>query len=425
MKKIIPFLALTLSILSCGEDKSDDNLLKKDKKELASNIISDKVTLYKLAKIGIRSLYSEIEEPEEFKTTSKAINSLLATIDEKKSASDISVYQWIQVYRGYKKIKKFAFETDEDIYPTALETLNSFYSADSISKDNTQIKKINGWDSNLEHAVLSIIVMLSKDLGKDIALYECSKTNPEDLPDGEQKILLQYYRGFLFMQEGLYYLSENELSKNIEWLNNNSNISLPHTRSFFGWSNLNDNQTHIGLHAMNHLLRGVDRLMMKRDIDEERALDDFEAFVADFEKLGIQNELVWCIDIYLALKRENPEKAIEKLKLLKASDLLSNSDRDTIDQAIEYLNDRDTDKVLNGVYDKVFLSKIVGKYIINVLSKIDWEKVLEENNVENADKIITTVNTVNETINNLESWTDTEKLKKKGNELLKKAKDFF
>lgn len=425
MKKTVAFFALILFLISCGGDKSDDALLMKDKAELADNVKTDKVAFYRLIKLGVRTSYSEKEAPEEFQETEKAINSLLTTINENKSLSNISIYQWIKLYRNYKKIKKFALKTDEDTYPTVLETLSTFYLSDSTNNPDKKLIEIDDWNPDLEHAALSVIVMLSKSLGKDIALYECSKTNPKDLPNSEEKALLQYHRGFLFMQEGLYYLSEDELSENIDWLNQNSDISFTTTKSFFGWQNLTDKQAHTGLHALNHLMRGIDRLMMKRAIDEERALDDLEVFISDFEELGIQDELVWCTDIYLALKRKKPERAIEKLKLLKTSDLLSDSDKNTIDEAIEYLNDRDTDKVINGVYDKVFLSKIVGKYIINVLSEIDWENVLKENNVENADKIMKTIKTLNETIENVETWTDTKKLEEKGNELLKKVKDFF
>ena len=134
---------------------------------------------------------------------------------------------------------------------------------------------------NMEHAALSMIVLATRDLGQPFALYECAKTQPELLPDTEIKTLLEFVRGFLFFSNRLYYLSEDGFSRNIQWLDKNETVPMPYTKAFFGWSHLNDTQTHTTFHSLNYLFRGFDRLKMERKIDQERALEDFEKFLLD------------------------------------------------------------------------------------------------------------------------------------------------
>lgn len=86
------------------------------------------------------------------------------------------------------------------------------------------------------------------------------------------------------------------------WIKTRKSHSLT-PNHFFGWGRLNDEQTHVAFHSMNYLFRGFDRMRMERKMDKERSLEDFEVFLNDMNKLGIQNELVWGITAYLNLKK--------------------------------------------------------------------------------------------------------------------------
>ena len=330
---------------------------------------------------------------------------------------------YISIYRDYKKMEEFIDQTDEDEFPTLFEAIN-IINNDSISSNKFLLEgdqKI--YAQNIEHSILSIFVLLTKDLGKEIALYECFKTKPNLLPDSEIKTLLQFVRGFLFFQKNFYYLSENEISRNISWLNENKNIDLPYTRAFFKWGNLNNQDTHIAFHAINHLFRGFDRLMMEREIDEKRALQDFEKFLNDCNKIGLDNEVVWSVETYLYLKKEKNDKAIASLKKLKTSNLLSSSDKATIDESITYLENRKPESVLNGVYDKYFLSKIATKYMLSILTKIDWEKVLKEQNIQGTEQIFNTLRNFEDLIKKFENYPSTKDIEEKTSNLWDKAKE--
>ena len=426
---LILFLFL---LCRCSNSESDAELLAIDQKKLVENLDYDKITFYKFAKIAIRASAVQDTTKEEYQKFGKSLQHMLNALHkvDVKGDESISAIDAILIYKDYQSVKGFVKETDEDIFPTFVEGING------LNSNGEKFQLLSGNEKtqaqNIEHAILSTIVLATRSFGQPFALYECSKTQPEKLPDHETKTLLEFVRGFLFFSNSLYYLSEDGLSRNIKWLDKNENIPLPYTKAFFGWSNLSNEQTHTAFHSMNYLFRGFDRLMMERKIDEERALDDFEKFLVDTKKLGLETELTLAIESYLYLKREDKEKAVAALTKLNKSPLLSNSEHEALEKTIVYVNDREAGKALNGVYDKVFLSKVATKYIVSILAKIDWEKVLKENNVPHADEIFTTVNNVKKVSEAVTSYTNEKtiekgktELKKKGSDLINGAKDLF
>lgn len=428
------FIILFLSMfLGCAKPETDSELLKLDQKRLVEDLDYDKITFYKFAKIAIRSSAVQDTTDKSFQRFKKNSNHLLQTLHkvDGRSNEQISAIDALLIYKDYQAVKGFVKETDEDIFPTLMEGINNLNTTGKNSYDLlTRSEKTEA--QNIEHAILSTIVLATRSFGQPYALYECSKTQPEKLPDHETKTLLEFVRGFLFFSNNLYYLSEDGLTRNINWLDKHENVALPYTKAFFGWRNLSDSQTHTAFHSLNYLFRGLDRLRMERQIDEQRALDDFEKFIADTKKLGLETELTLAVESYLYLKREDKEKAVAALTKLNKSPLLSNSEHEALEKTIAYVNDREADKALNGVYDKVFLSKIATKYIIAIMAKVDWEKVLKENNVPHTDEVFATIRKVQNISNSVSSYTNEKtiekgkiELKKKGSDLVDGAKGLF
>ncbi|MFN0255481.1 short-chain dehydrogenase [Pedobacter ureilyticus] len=434
MKYNLTFLYLfILLVCGCSSPSTDEKLLALDKEKLTENLAYDKITFYKFAKIAIRSSAVQDTTKPEYQKFGKHLKTVLNSLSNINidSGKSISPMEALLLYKDYRTVKGFVKETDEDIFPTLVEGINRIYgdrnSSFPLLKDDEKTKA-----QNIEHAILSMVVLATRDLGQPFALYECSKTQPELLPDHETKTLLEFVRGFLFFSNNLFYLSEDGLTRNINWLDKNQNVPLPYTKAFFGWRNLTDSQTHTAFHGINYLFRGFDRLRMEREIDEKRGLDDFEKFLEDTKKLGLETELTLAIESYLYLKREDKEKAVTALSKLKQSPLLSNSEKEAIAKTIVYVNDREAGKALNGVYDKLFLSKIATKYMISVLAKIDWQSVLKANNVPHTDEIFATVHKVQQISNAVSSYTSEttvekgkNELKKKGSELLDGAKSLL
>ncbi len=431
MKNII-LLSCIILLASCSKEKTDEVLLKLDQQKLEENINYDKIVFYKFAKIAIRSnavLDTNNVDYQKFSSQTRNIVNTMHQLDTNKKS--ISVIEALQLYNDYRKVKNLVKETDEDIFPGLIQGFNVLYGAPKVDL-NTLDPKEKIRIQNIEHAILSMAVLTTRDLGQPFALYECSKTQPELLDDSEIKTLLEFVRGFLFFGNNLFYLSEDGLSRNIKWLDKNENIPLPYTKAFFGWRNLSDDQTHTAFHGMNYLFRGFDRMRMERKIDEERSLEDFDFFVKDMNKLGLESELVWMVDAYLNIKREKPEKAVPALEKLKTSPLFSDSEREAIQKTIDYVKGRESDAALNGVYDKAFMAKLASKYMISVLAKIDWEKVLRENNVPHTKEIFAGINKFKALSNSVSQYTQPstiengkKEITKKGSELLDKAKSLW
>ncbi len=409
-------ICLFVLFISCTGDQSDTGLLQKDRKALVESLDSQKVLSYKFTKICLRATATEDTISEEFQDLKHRMYNVSQKIAQFNKNQQLSIMDYISIYKEYRAMSSFIEATDEDVFPTTVEALERIL---AIQDTTATFKPLLKGDQkikaqNMEHAVLSALVILSKDLGKEISLYECAKTTPEALPDGELKSLLHFFRGFLFFEKKLYYLSEDEITQNINWLEQHPTVALPFAKSLFKWQTLNNQQTYTAYHSLQYLFRGFDRLMMDRDVDEQRALNDFEIFLQDSKKLGLENEIIWGIETYLYLKNEEHEKAIAALTKLNSSPLLSKSERESISETITYLKHRDTEALLNGVYDKYFLSKIAVKYMYNLLSQVDWKTHLKEHDVPYTDEIFELLYNFQQIDTQLEKQLNGESLKETG-----------
>lgn len=426
MKNSFLFLSLLLLLSCSSEPKTDNTLLEKDKQYLAESMDSYKVLMYRFGKIAIRSsALEEAPNPEfaSFKSKLENVNKKLMKGDS-IDWSGLSAMDYIGIYRDYRSMKEYIEKTDEDDFPTLGQVMEKKEAAKEGRKVVLLSQAEKEYEQNLEHAFLSALVLFSRDLGKPIALYESHKTKPTGLPAGEEKALMQFFRGFLFFDKGLYYLSEDEVTQNINWLEANPKIPLPYAQQIFALGGAKG-QGHLGLHAFNYLFRGIDRLMMKREIDEERGLKDLEVFLADSKQLGMDNEAIWAIESYLYLKQEQPEKAIAALSKLKSSGMLSANEKKVIDESINYLQDRASGKVLNGVYDNYFLSKVVSKYMVSLLAKVDWQQLLKNKNIPHAEEIFKTVHSFKEFMTKMDDYASGEQLKEVGKGLQETGTHFW
>jgi hypothetical protein len=432
--KILPiYCALILLILSgCNKEQTDAALLELDKQQLAANINYDKIFFYKFVKIAVKASAVQDTLNDEYQKFGRHLKTTVKCLSKVDSGQkEISVTDAFSMYKDYLAVRSYIKQTDEDSFPTFIEGIQA------INGDQKTITPLLIGDKkievqNMEHAALSMIVLATRDLGQPFALYECAKTQPELLPDTEIKTLLEFVRGFLFFSNRLYYLSEDGFSRNIQWLDKNETVPMPYTKAFFGWSHLNDTQTHTSFHSLNYLFRGFDRLMMERKIDQERALEDFEKFLLDTKKQGIENELTLSVEIYLNLQKGDKEKTINELNRLNKSALLSDSEHEALEKTIVYVNEREPEQALNGVYDKLFLTRIATKYMLSVITKIDWEKIMKENKIAHTDQIFATIHQAEKISKSVKSYTDGKaiekgkaRLKAKGSELLDGAKNLF
>ncbi|WP_343605697.1 short-chain dehydrogenase [Fluviicola sp.] len=429
MKKLF-YLTCLLLLTACTSEKTDEELLEQDREALRENLISGKVVPYKFVKLMFRGYASDDTGSAEFKAFKKESDGLVQKIMELDHADELSIKDCWSMYQVYTQMDDFVTKTDEDQFPTIVDAFSKHWNGTKSSqffKDKAKLE-----EEAREHGFLTILAMASKDLGTEIALYECAETDPEQLPDTELKGLLRFLRGFVFMEKGFYYLSENEYTQNLEWLKKNKNVDLSFTMQTLQLGHLNKEESRTAYHGMNCLFRGVDRLMMERDIDGERAVEDFESVLKDCKKLKLDNELVWVVDSYVQLKKGNKEQAIVSLKKLKKSDLLLPEDREIVEESITYLKKDDSEKVLKDLYDKVFMLKITGNFLYNRIAQVNTNKLIKQKQVPNASKIAKKVAVLEEAVGQIDRFRKGKTLKevgeaagKEGGKLLDEAKELL
>lgn len=429
MKKLF-YLAFLLFISACSSEKTDEELLEQDRLALNENLTAGKVVPYKFVKLMFRGYASENQGSPQFKAFKKESDGLVQKIMKLNHADEISMKDYWNMYQVYTKMDGFVSKTDEDEFPTLVDAFNKYWNGATSAhffRDKAKLEQ-----EAREHGVLTIIAMASRSLGTEVALYECAETDPDRLPDTELKSLLRFLRGFVFMEKKFYYLSENEYTSNLKWLKQNKTADLSLTMKCLNLGHFNQKESHIAYRGMNHLFRGIDRLMMEREIDQERATEDFEQVLKDCRALKIDNELVWSIDVYVQLQKGNNDKAIVSLRKLKKSNLLTAEDRGIIDESISYLKKDDPETVSKDLYDKLFLLKIAGAFVYNRMQDVNTGKVIKSRKIPNASKIAQKAAMLESIVNQIDRFSNGETLKdvtdqaeKEGENLLNDAKELI
>ncbi|QHI37545.1 hypothetical protein IMCC3317_29250 [Kordia antarctica] len=406
----------------------DDNLapIEKERLELEESVYTYKVLLWKYLKMAKKATYiNENVYPELLPVKAKLgnIQNIVDMYDTKVKNDDLSALDYINVFKDFTEIKEFVKVTDEDILPSYSEIKNK--STKTLTQEEKKGKKMG------EHLAFAVLSMLSRDAGREIALYEITKVDIESAPESEEKCLFRLFRGMLFLEKGMVYLTEEDLTKNINWIENNNDTDFSNYYLYLYGKRCTPAVAKKITLSMHYLFRGIDRLIIG-DEKEKGCLEDFQAFLDIMNEFGVQTELTLAVETYLHLKNEDSEKAIVSLLKLKQSNMLSDKEKKSIDEAVVYLKDRETGKVLNTVYDKYFLSKIVMKYTWNTVSELDWRRFAKEQGFENADAVFDKINTVGEFIENIEKYTTEDginetgkQLQEGGEELWDKAKDFW
>lgn len=412
MKKACVLLVLLLVSCSFFEDDKQ-SLIDKDKAELNKSLHTYNVLFYKYFKLQQKALHitdtsfsNLMPEKEKIEKVAKVFHKY------NKKSNNLSALDYIKIYRDFKDVKSYVQEVDEDIFPARKEINNT--EKKSFTKQEIAAFK------NTEHAVFAAISLIIRDLGIDITFYEIAKIDEESIPESETKSLLRLFKSFIYLEKGLYYLSEDNLNKSIDWIENEEDTNFKSLLVIY-----NEQKAKQLVLCTNYLLRGIDRLLMGDEASEKKALEDFQSFISITNELGVENEITLSIETFLYLKKDESKKAIVSLNKLKQSNMLSNKDKKSIDKAISYLNNREPDKVLNSVYDKFFLGKIISIYIWNTISEVDWKKIMKENDIMYTEELYSNIETIKEFIKNIDKYTSSESLDKAGEKIKDKTKNLW
>ena len=448
--------AFTLAIGCSKKDPSDAEMLQRDQARMdraLDGILLDHYKFFKTALRVMPVLDTTIAEHRRMeKIVRKHFPFLLddgpiervARTDEPApwSLADISDFVSTVI-----ELRAFVKAHDEDDFPTFIE-------GDAIRSGDPVLTFVNGREATLmpplegeakqylqsiEHTLISAFLFVDRSqyTTRGMMLYECSRSNMAMLPDSEPKAWLQLVRGFLFFDRGLPYLAEKEYSDNLDWLYRVPDVELPITRTIMIWAPMftgekytptvvlpNDLAYRVQL-LQNHLLRAIVRSSMKRKVDEERTLQDFEAIVRVAREAGLDNELVWAVEAYLFLEQGNTDNALRSMQKLRNSPWLGDAERKTIDKSIRYLEKREPGKAMNGLYDRGSMGQLLFQYFLAKAKDQDWRMVLKELGILRNSWFEELIAEITHALEQVDAGSAGDAIMDKGKDLKEKGKALF
>jgi hypothetical protein len=429
--KNLTILIISLLILGISSCHHEDPL-EKERKEFVKSIEGDMaLTVYRGVKITLRSfpINQKVENADSLISAIKnkkpgyenvsqyTVQFLETFMGSGNSDEKISVQKAFAIVQAFNKLKSEIKDKNEDDYPTLLEVIFYLNEVKNVKEDNL-VKELK-WNSAKEHLVLSAALMAAKPLPVSFQLYETSKLDIPKLDNTEIKPLAAMFKGMIMMQNKWYYLSEESLTQGIESLDaGNLKFEFDSFPSLFPEAKIDSREAEIAqLHGLSCLLRGFARTKMDDKKKKKLAVDDFELFVNDANKIGADNELVWLAGTYVSIKKEENEKAIVYLDKLQTSENFSDSEKEALKETKEYLSKRDPDKALNVIYDKVFIGKLVVKYLSNYISQVEWHKAISK--TDTGKKLLGIPEFIDTEYKKLEKEMGGKSLEEKGKNLVK------
>jgi len=195
-------------------------------------------------------------------------------------------------------------DEDEDRYPTLWQA--------------TAPPQPAGYDAAIEHGILAVaMVLLDASLRREpiaeILFYEVDRATPHPGWPRWLTADLGLVRGAAYLNAGYHYAAEEELTQSLDALGKLGPSERPSYPEGLP-----------SLQLAGHMLRAWNRLALDRD---EPATDDLEAALADCKELGLDNELTDWVGVTVAIRRDRPAEAAQRLLKLSASPYLDDAEK--------------------------------------------------------------------------------------------------
>ncbi len=430
--KAIHLLLVTVlltGLVSCFSEK--ENPLEKERREMNEMLEDNTIlTVYRGMKVSLRSIPTNTKaenldtlfqqmEKNSSKHIQKYTVQLIQKVMQVESGKTLSIKESLQLIKDFRILKKELAKTDEDNFPTLLEVLN--YILELSTNEKEELLQSLSWNNSKEHLALAASLEGVKQIPKNLQIYELSRLHIPELENTEIKPISAIFKGLVFLESQWFYLSDEAFTQGIDALESgNLTIESASFPQLFAQAKVDTKEAQLlQLHAIISLLRGYTRIKTGEDEMQEKAVNDFEVFVNDAEKLGIDNELVWIAGAYVNITRENTEKAVAYLKKLEKSNLLGNKEKKAVGEIKEYVNSRESEKALNIFFDKLFIGKLVFNYFYEYMLEIDWYKLIRQS--ETGKKLLAIPKILNEEFKSIEENLDADKLMEKSEDLFNKV----
>lgn len=431
---IISLIVLTTSGFGFLSPKSS---LESDLEDQQDTLDSIFVAYWKGGKISLRSLpLNEDTEVINFEAISdqqakdlglgphlKRLFDNKPMFDEKKSKSEdlnseTSELSITHIYEFSKELYKMKDKTqhlNEDDYPTFLEVI-------AHGKRVTSGETLNypkPWTNSLDHWAFALM-MEARTIFNSWKTYELEKVDINELVTTDLKSMASLHKGIDSLRNGWFFLADLSFTRSITELNKDG-FSLASSTEILVNEQLIDGftaqqQTKLVLRATSYLMRGWAREQSEDEVLSKQASDDVELALKDFNQLGIDNELVWSAESYLYIKKEDTERALISLNKLSNSEMLSAHEKELIEDTKTHLKNREPDKAMNFLTDKIFMYRLGFSYAYAYAEQVEWVAILSK--TEEGRDILNKFNRLESAIKTAKEYLSLEEVKNKSKALL-------
>ncbi len=380
-------LRILAAVLAVAVVSACESPIEKERRELRESLESPETLIYRGLKVALRGMpsaaladtnmteerFDEIMKSSrpEFHATRVYFLTLRLLNDVSYRRVPVSVEDVVLYARAAKELYELKNELrkiDEDRYPTVLEVILTANGSNPVKSG------LSWYNGDYEHLFLCALWTGSRVAPRSFRTYELSEIEPAGLSDPSLQLLAYLLRGATFVSEHWPYMAEEEFTRYLETLERRRD-ELEGMKTFGSAAHASGDTLYAWYHAPGVLLRGLTRRQIGK---EEEAVEDFEAFLIDARLLGIENEGVWLIGTYVSLKKDRPEEAVAYLEKLAVSPMFDEDEKQLLRQAIGYLKERDSERALTSISDKVFVARMMIGYLKTILKETGWFEQLEK-----------------------------------------------
>ena len=429
--RVLTAAALCLPALACKDVLRDETPREREDRKLAKALESPDLLIYRGLKVSLRGLPSKVGDSALGEQSEKLGTFVEHTFDrlgpthtpddeggaETNSASDVSLSaaDYLGIGRELYDMRSLVRETDEDIYPTLLHTI--------MGAEGPARAGMPWYDSTHEHMVFVLTWLTLTQVPKGFRVYEANEIDPGELGVPGLRLGAHLLRGTTYMHERWPLHCEDELDAYLKLLDDERDALVPWLAETYAGqasarAGFDDEQLYATAHAPGVLVRGVCRV---RADHKHEGLDDFETFLADAGKIGLDGEVVWLVGAYVGLGRDDGEAALANLHKLADSDLFGASEARLIADAIKALEDRDGEAAERTLADGLLFARIVGAYVSRELRAHDWRRKLGE--TEGGRKLLHLIELLAHEVESVKGKLTPDKLEQLGQSALAKEQE--
>ena len=368
MKKLALLLPVIVILFSyCGKDEDPFKREQEEMNKAMSGTIPDtyrafKVALRGTATAGKDSLFDQAR-----------LNMLAATgyvlVQSTQPDSTRSFNDVIRLAKSAETIAEtvpMLIKTDEDTLPTVMENIAFVMDPKNPGTASAFSMILN---ESEEHLILAGAWIVSQKAPAGLCLYEISRVNDDSLRTPDMKLISKFARSILYYLNEWPYHGEKAADEMIQLIEKEKPYLLEHPwPAVDAKGNLvSAEQSWHQLHGIAFLLRGLNRNKMEEHKDD--ALSDMEEFVSEAEAGGLDNEVTWSVGAYVAISKEDNDKAIVYLDKLASSKMLSQDEITAVKSTRDYISKRDSKSAFTSFNDKIEIVKITATYVSKLLSQ--------------------------------------------------------